>query len=155
MMSDIRNFIEQEMENKHSHCGMHLPTPETGITFAENDTYEALAGTFENGCAKDFTLADGVLTYTGSITKTFHFTGTAGGKVSKQCDMTFGLFVNDVIVAGCETPVYFTAQDRSKAFTCAQNFILEPDDVITVKAKISDKTATFDLHNFSITLWGC
>jgi len=100
----------------------------------------------------DFVNVDGVMTYVGSRTMKMLFNGSAYIEASAACEITFGLFVNDVLVDGGITVRDIVSQDKVTGMNNNTIVTLVTGDVVTVKAKSSVALIDLTINTIDLTM---
>ena len=97
----------------------------------------------------DFTFTNWVFTYSDWDDKKFLFVGSANVETDKACELTFWLFVDDVVVVWGTTPVDIVSQNKKANISI--NRIMTLSNTETVKVKVKSDTAATWLTVASIT----
>jgi hypothetical protein len=117
---------------RHTFIGVRNDGDLTANCIVEN-TYYSLSGNITNGEHLGWTLENNVLICNQS--GCYFFIGTASVKAQKEARVTFGLFIDDSVAVGCESPVYIGHTDKEDLQVCAKPIHINAGQVITVKGK--------------------
>lgn len=114
---------------------IYLTAP-SDITCTDANTWYPITGTFGDGDVKDFTYnpSTGELTYTG-VPQCVEFNGVSMFSTSKTGVVNYGLFVNNVVQNGCDTPLNAEKKDSIITMTCCKVLRLTTGCTIRVQCK--------------------
>ena len=132
---------------------LRLTVTATTTTGTAGD-YTKILGTFANGSSKNFTVSGNKLIYNGPSGQDFLFSGASDVEVDKACILTYGLYVNDALVAGAETPHTFVAASKISNISITAIVTLNHGDEIDVYVKSSVDTTVVDPTTLIITFLG-
>ena len=123
-------------------------------TLTTADTYYKIAATFFGRLLSRFTVsAAGVLTYTGDG-EVFSLTGVSDLHCSRACELTYGLYLNGVLISGTETPVTVTAANKDDNIAITGLIELATGDTLEVYAKSDTASTVLTVQSLRITMWG-
>jgi len=146
------SFLSNKRRDVDKSC-MRVSTPAATTLTTAGDYYQ-VAGTFGNGCSKNFTVAaDGTVTYTGIGAK-FLFSGVSDLQVDKACEITYALEKNSVIDTTSQTPHTFTAASKIDGIAITRIVSLVTGDVLKVMAKSDTNTTSMTANTLFLTFMG-
>lgn len=149
-----RDAILDDFAEGVSKGQLRLTAEQTTDLTATPGTYIAVAGTFSDGLANNFTIsAAGVLTYTGTETMSFLLNGVSDLSSDKGARVTYGLYLNGVLVTAAQTPHDF-AVGKAENISITSLIELDPDDYVQVFAKSDTANTTITVATLQVTLWG-
>lgn len=126
------------------------------LAFGGVDTYEKVVGTWTDGSANNFTISDANdrITYTGQQSMCMLFNGVADLSVDKACVTTFGLYKNNALITGAETPHGFTSPAKIGTISISRLLQVVPGDYFEVWAKCDTTAVTMTFNTLSISFFG-
>jgi len=119
------------------------------------NTYVKILGIFADGCARNFEIIDdNKLKFIGPDNSEFLVNGTSDLSVNKACKTTYGLFINDALAPGTETPHSFPASARTQNISITGIVILNKNDEIDVHVKSDTLNTKITVSTLRVTFWG-
>jgi hypothetical protein len=117
--------------------------------------YYVLNGDFSGEDLNLFTSEiDGTLTFIGAGTAIFLFNFHFAVKVSKATVITFGLFLNDVLIPKAEIDEEFLSQAKVGGAALSSLASVSSGDELQIRAKSSQASTTLTLDRLGLVLWG-
>lgn len=133
--------------------GQHRLMEKTSTTITNKDTYVKVLGNFEDGETKGFEFIANKLCWQGSSGTVFLFNGSSDLEVNKACTISYGLFLNGVLVEEAQTPHSFVSPSKTSNISITALVRLQQDDEIEVFVKSSEDNTIVTVHTLAITLW--
>jgi hypothetical protein len=135
----------------HGQLRLQAEAP-TALTNTEQ--YYKVAGTFGDGHARGFKVANNKLKYTGPDGVCFQFTGVCDLQVDKACHTVFSLYKNGELVTGAQTPHTFVSPSKTGTIAIVAIIELNQDDELEVYAKSDTALTTMTIETLNIVCWG-
>jgi len=129
---------------------------DTTLDFTTPNTYQKVIGTWSDGYVNKFIVSDvnDRITYTGTQSMAFLFTGVMDSSVNKACETMVGLYKNDSLVVGAETVHTFTSAAKVGTIAITRITQINPGDYFEVWIKSTDDTAKITFNSLNITFFG-
>ena len=126
----------------------------TTTTLGNAEQWYPVLGAFtDDGIDNGFTTsASGVLTFTGTEAVTVLINGTADLSVDKGCVITFGTFLNGVLVPNSLTPHTFTNTSKVSNISIDTFGVFNPNDTMQVYVKSDTANVNIDVNTLRVTV---
>lgn len=128
----------------------------TTLDVTTANTYQKIIGTWSDGSANNWSVSDANdrLTYNGTQTLAFLFTGVMDFSASKANNCVIGLYKNGSLLAGAETYHEFTSVDKIGTIAITRILNVTPGSYFEVWIKSDDDTVVFTFSTINITFFG-
>jgi len=132
---------------------IRLDSPDT-TTMTDADTWYPVLGVFIDGLNLGFSLAtDGVLTHSGA-SGVFLMNGVSNVAVNKACKLTYGTYIDGVIVPRSESSIDFPSQAKTGLVGITDLVSINQGQTLQVHMKADTANVVASLDTLKVTLWG-
>jgi len=126
---------------------------QTDVVCTNAGQYYVIDGTFLDGISKGFSKGNNKLIYNGPSGAVYNFTGASDVRTDQASLLTYGLFINDELVDGAETPHRFIDADKTSNMSITDIVRLNQGDEIEVRCKTDTAGAGYRVRTLGIVFW--